>query len=280
MDYGYWAFISYSSKDTATARKFHRRLETYIIPRDLVGRHGRDGPVPRRLFPSFRDRDELPLSSDLGASIEDALRASRYLIVLCSPHAARSRWVNEEIRFFKSLGRDDQILAVIVDGEPNSSDNPSTAARECFAPALRFRVDASGRPTDQRAELNWDDLRHGGDGWTNTLLKAVAGVTRMGLDAFARRERKRRRRRQVVLGVLALFAAGAGHPPHPPDVLASWRDSQRQSPPRSRHATATRTAGGSRRRVDREPRRRGYRCGRQRGVVGRSPTPPRRVRRG
>ena len=86
----YWAFISYSSKDAKVAKRLHKRIETYRIPRDLVGRPGRDEAVPRKLFPVFRDREELPLSSDLGASIEDALRASRYLIVLCSPHAARS----------------------------------------------------------------------------------------------------------------------------------------------------------------------------------------------
>src|SRR4029079_15394494 len=94
----YWAFISYSSKDTRSALRLHRQLENYRIPRALVSRPGRDEPVPRRLFPIFRDRAELPRSSDWGASIEDALRVSRYLIVLCSPDAARSHWVNEEVR--------------------------------------------------------------------------------------------------------------------------------------------------------------------------------------
>ena len=98
--YRYWAFISYASKQTSLARTLHKRLETYRVPRDLVGRPGRDEPIPRKLFPIFRDRDELPLSSDLGSSIQDALRASRYLIVLCSRNAATSRWVNEEVRYF------------------------------------------------------------------------------------------------------------------------------------------------------------------------------------
>ncbi len=61
--YRYWAFVSYSSKDTGVARKLHRRLETYRIPRDLVGRPGRDGPVPRRFFPIFRDREDIWLRS-------------------------------------------------------------------------------------------------------------------------------------------------------------------------------------------------------------------------
>jgi hypothetical protein len=96
--YKYWAFISYSFKDADVAKRLHKQMETYRMPRDLVGRPGRDGPVPKRLFPVFRDRDELPLASDLGSTIEDALRASRYLVVLCSPNSAKSHWVNEEIR--------------------------------------------------------------------------------------------------------------------------------------------------------------------------------------
>jgi hypothetical protein len=127
------------------AMKLHRRLEGYRIPRALVGRPGRDGVVPRKLFPVFRDRDELPLSSDLGGTIEDALRASRYLIVVCTPNAARSKWVNQEIRYFKSLGREDRILAFIVDGEPNASADPAKAARECFPPGLAVSGGLDGR---------------------------------------------------------------------------------------------------------------------------------------
>lgn len=208
--YRYWAFVSYSSKDTGVARKLHRRLETYRIPRDLVGRPGRDGPVPRRLFPIFRDREELPLSADLGASIEDALAASRYLIVLCSPHSARSRWVNEEIRHFKSLGREDRILAIILDGEPNASEVPGAEDQECFPPALRFRVDSDGQLTDERTEPIAGDLRPQGDGWSGAFLKAVAGITGLGFDAFARRERKRQRRRRLAGGAVGILLIAAG----------------------------------------------------------------------
>lgn len=141
----YWAFISYSSKDVNLAKRLHIALETYPIARDLVGRPGRDSqPVSPKLFPIFRDRDELPLSSDLGGSIQDALRASRYLIILCTPDAAKSRWVNEEIRYFKSLGREDRLLALIARGEPNASEPPGREAEECFPEALRFRLDAHG----------------------------------------------------------------------------------------------------------------------------------------
>src|ERR1700733_63133 len=150
--YRYWAFISYSSKDAALCKRLHRALETYAIPRDLVGRPGRDGPVPKKLFPCFRDRDELPLASGLGGTLKDAMKVSRYLIVICTPNSAKSRWVNEEIRYFKSLGRSGRILAIIAGGEPNATDQPEKKEMECFAPALRYEVDEHGQLTSERAE--------------------------------------------------------------------------------------------------------------------------------
>ncbi|MGH8379900.1 toll/interleukin-1 receptor domain-containing protein [Pseudomonas sp.] len=208
-DFRYWAFISYSSRDQRIAKRLHKRLETYRIPRDLIGRPGRDGPVPKTLFPIFRDREELPMSADLGSSIEDALRASRYLIVLCSPSAASSRWVNEEIRYFKSLGRSERILALMLDGEPNASDDPAQVSLECFAPALRFRLDASGQLGNVRTEPIAGDLRKGGDGWKVAFFKAMAGITGLGYDAFARRERRRQKIRRLLGGIAAGLLVGA-----------------------------------------------------------------------
>jgi len=85
----YWAFISYSHRDAEWARWLHRSIETYSVPRRLVGRENSSsgGILPRRLNPVFRDRDELPGASDLGLKIREALQASRFLIVICSPHA-------------------------------------------------------------------------------------------------------------------------------------------------------------------------------------------------
>lgn len=207
-DFHYWAFISYSSKDAALAERLHKRLETYGIPRDLRGRPGRDGPVPKKLFPIFRDRDELPLSADLGGTLQDALRKSRFLIVICSPAAAGSKWVNEEIRYFKSLGRDHRVIAVIVGGENARGERASSA--ECFPSALCHRVDAEGEITNERISPIAGDLRKGGDGWTRTFLKCVAGITGLGFDAFIKREQKRARRRRLAIGAMALMALAAG----------------------------------------------------------------------
>lgn len=205
----YWGFISYSRKDTATAKRLHKSIERYRIPRSLVGRQGGDETVPRRLLPIFLDREELAMCHDLSIGIQDALKASRYLIVLCSPASATSRWVNEEIKFFKTIGREDRILAVILDGEPNAAKNGLSGALECFPPALRFRIGTDGQLTDIPAEPKAGDLRPKRDGWRRTILNAAAGMTGQRLDDFVRREATRvfRRRATAVAVVTVMLAA-------------------------------------------------------------------------
>lgn len=200
--YRYWAFISYSHADAAWARWLHRALENYRIPARLVGRDTAFGPVPKKLFPVFRDRDELPGSAELGPALQDALRRSRFQIVIASPNSARSRWVNEEIRFFKSLGRATRVLALIVDGEPNATDKGQPAA-ECFPQALRFHVDGGGQLTAQPAELIAADARKAGDGKANALLKLVSGILGLGFNDLRQRELQARNRRLAILASIA-----------------------------------------------------------------------------
>jgi eukaryotic-like serine/threonine-protein kinase len=89
-DRRYWAFLSYSHADRAWARWFHRALETYAVPKRLVGRPTPLGPTPRRLRPIFRDREDLAANPHLREGIIEALERSGWLIVICSPAAARS----------------------------------------------------------------------------------------------------------------------------------------------------------------------------------------------
>lgn len=195
----YWAFISYSQEDSAWGDWLHRAIERYRVPRRLVGTQGRDFPVPRRLFPVFRDRDELTASADLGGQLRQSLRDSSHLIVVCSPRSARSRWVNQEILEFKKLGRADRILALIVDGTPNGGGD-----QECFPPALRYALDESGELSDRRVEPVAADVRPGKDSRRHALLKLIAGL--IGVDYDSLKQRDAQRRRRVVLGWLAFSA--------------------------------------------------------------------------
>jgi hypothetical protein len=138
-DFRYWAFISYSHADAKWGDWLHAALETYRVPTRLVRSAQPEGAVPKRIFPVFRDREELASSSSLGENIQNALRFSRSLIVICSPRAATSRWVNEEIKLCKSIGREDRVFCLIVDGEPNAA--PDSGLLECFPKAVLLKLD-------------------------------------------------------------------------------------------------------------------------------------------
>lgn len=187
----YTAFLSYSHKDAAAAARLHRRLETYRMPKRLIGTSTSRGPVPERLWPIFRDRDELPAATDLSETVREALARSGSLIILCSPHAARSLWVAEEIETFRNLYPDRPILAAIVEGDPPG----------CFPAALR----AFGRDGTWHEPLA-TDLRPEGDGPHLGLLKLVAGISGVGLDALVQRDASRRIRRVTAVTAAALVA--------------------------------------------------------------------------
>ncbi|WP_084607630.1 toll/interleukin-1 receptor domain-containing protein [Sphingomonas jaspsi] len=200
----FWAFLSYSHRDRRWANWLHHALETYRVPARLVGRDGPAGPIPARLSPIFRDREELAASSDLGERLGDALRNSKFLVVLCSPSAASSQWTNQEIVEFKRAHGDQRILAAIVDGEPFASAMPGREAEECFPPALRFKIDADGKLTDERSEPIAADFRESGDGKRMAKLKLVAGMLGVGLDELVQRDQQRRQRRLAWLAAASV----------------------------------------------------------------------------
>ncbi len=195
----YRAFISYSHSDEKWARWLHRSLETYRLPKHLVGTASDFGPVPQKFAPVFRDREELATATDLGATLTAALEQSACLVVICSPAAAKSRWVNEEILAFKRLGRSNRIFCLIVAGEPGASADPAQAALECFPPALVRVLGADGEFGEERSEPIAADVRPGKDRKVTALLKLLAGMLGIGFDDLRRREVSRRYRRLLVL---------------------------------------------------------------------------------
>jgi tetratricopeptide (TPR) repeat protein len=193
----YRGFLSYSHKDAAAGGRLHRRLEAYRLPKRLVGSATARGIVPDRLWPIFRDRDELPAASDLTETVREALAQSGALIVLCSPRSAESLWVAEEIETFRALHPDRPILAAILDGDPPS----------CFPAALRS-LGSNGTWHEPLAT----DLRPQGDGARLGLLKLVAGITGVGLDELVQRDASRRIRRVMAVtgaAVIAMLAMAA-----------------------------------------------------------------------
>lgn len=124
--YKYFAFISYNSHDMAWGKRLQRKLESYRLPSTLCSQHGLKRKPIKPVF--FAPTDIQP--GGLTIELQERLKASRNLIVICSPHSAQSEWVGKEIAFFHSLGRTENIFFFIVDGVPHSGDPTS----ECFNP--------------------------------------------------------------------------------------------------------------------------------------------------
>ena len=223
----YWAFISYRHADNQQAGRqwatwLHQQLESYEVPDDLVGQtNSRGDRIPDRLYPVFRDEDELPADADLSTAIENAVRRSRCMVVLCSPRAALSKYVADEIRFFKQLGRDDRILAVLIDGEPNASWNPGslragyTPDDECFPKPLMHPVGPDGQLDEStHAEPIAADFRlgsRGGEGWTNPaayreVLTADGAHSASEIRQIVRgyEERRELALQKIIAGILGL----------------------------------------------------------------------------
>jgi tetratricopeptide (TPR) repeat protein len=192
--YKYKAFLSYSHRDERFASWLQRALESYRVPRKLVGTRTGVGEVPARIRPVFRDREDLSSATDLGETIQQVLADSENLIVICSPGAAASQWVNEEIREFARLGKQDRVFCVIVDGELAGPGTPST----CFPAAL--------------AEIGMHeplaaDIRKWADGKLLSKLKLVSGMLGLPLDQLRRRDLQKRQKIWALAAVASIALA-------------------------------------------------------------------------
>ena len=183
----YYAFISYKREDERWAKWLQHKLEHYKLPSNLNGRTD----LPRQIRPVFRDTSELN-PGNLPQQIHDALEASKYLIVVCSPHSAKSEWVNKEIETFIAMGKKDFIIPFIIEGTAHAAD----PAEECFPSAIL------NLPADQ--ELLGANV--GEMGRDAAVVKTVAQMFGVRFDTLWRRfEREQKRKRAVIIAVVALF---------------------------------------------------------------------------
>lgn len=192
MDRQYKAFISYRHLplDHSIAKKLHRTIEHYVIPRALR----KDGV--KKLGYVFRDQDELPLSGNLSDNIRDALDRSEYLIVICSPETPNSKWVQREISYFSEHHDRDHILTLLIDGTPEIS----------FPPQLTQIEQEDG--TVRQVEPLAANIVAGSEAKRNRLfsserLRILAALIGCSYDELFRREQRYKTRR-----ILAAAAAG------------------------------------------------------------------------
>ena len=206
QEFKYFAFISYNSKDTEWGKRVQKKLEHYRMPATLCKERGWERKPINPVF--FAPTDIQP--GGLSEELQERLRASRNLIVICSPNSAKSEWVGKEIEFFYQLGRAKQIHFFIVDGVPHSG-NPET---ECFNPI----VDKLGLPEILGANIHEKNYRWP---WLNkerAYVQLVSKLLGVEFDAIWQRHKRLLRQKLTAwaVGVLLVIAA----------LIGVWMNSQ------------------------------------------------------
>ena len=179
QQYKYFAFISYNSRDVKWGKRLQRKLEGYRMPSTLCSERGWERKPIKPVF--FAPTDIQP--GGLTEELQARLRASRNLIVVCSPNSARSEWVGREIKYFHSLGRTKQIHFFIVDGEPHSSD----PEKECFNPV----VGTLGIPEILGANIHEKVFRLQWMNRERAYVQLISKLLDVEFDAIWRRHRRR-----------------------------------------------------------------------------------------
>jgi len=202
----YDAFISYShAADGMLAPAIRTGLER------LARRWTR-----RKALSVFHDGSGLAATPTLWATIQGALDSSRFFVLLASPAAAASDWVNREVSHFaaRSPGA---LLIALTDGDCrwDGPKNDFDWARTNAVPgALRGRfaeeplwVDLRWARTSTQLDLRNPEFRTAIAG----LAAPIHGIPRDDLDAIDLHEHRkaRRVRRTAVVGLAALTATSA-----------------------------------------------------------------------
>lgn len=224
-DFTYWAFLAYSRQDNCEQRLdalgtghlcwadwLCDGLKTFSVPPEFAGQvNARGEIIPERIHSIFQDEEEQPDNASLGEGVRTALEQSKYLVVICSPRSARSRHVNEAVRYFKQLGRGSRILPIVVAGVPNATDSSKPGVSpddECFVPAMRHPVLPDGSLDTARHEGGYifADARRGGgkqeilvadineaeSDLEKAKIQLIAGLIGVGFNGLLRREQTRR----------------------------------------------------------------------------------------
>lgn len=205
-EYKYFAFISYNSHDTDWGKRLQKKLEHYRMPATLCSEHNWPRTPIKPVF--FAPTDIQP--GGLSEELQERLKASRNLIVICSPNSARSAWVGKEIEYFHSLGRTKNIHFFIVDGIPHSGD-PAT---ECFNPV----VEKLGLPEILGANIHEKVYPQP---WLNrerAYVQLISKLLGVEFDSIWQRH-KRQMRKKVALWCIAAIAVIAA-------IIGVWSANQ------------------------------------------------------
>jgi WD40 repeat protein len=169
----------------------------------------------RRALWIFRDQTGLSVTPGLWSSIQKALDGSEWFVLLASPAAARSPWVNRELEYWIATKPAGRILPVVTDGEwrwdPEHGDlsADSTAVpdalRGVFAEEPLF-LDLRWAHDDRTLNLRDTRFRDA----IAELAAPMHGVSKDELESEdLRQHRQGRRLRRVAVAAVALLTVVA-----------------------------------------------------------------------
>lgn len=206
----YDAFISYSHHaDGVLAPQLERALQRLAKPW-----------LRRRAMHVFRDDTGMSYEPALAAAIDRELDRSAWFVLLASPDAAASPWVDHELRHWIDGGRADRLIAVVTDGTWVWDDarGDFEVASTAVPAALRGRFRAEPRHVDMSWTRGRDDLTLRNGQFRDKVAEIAAPIRgKEKPDLVGEDLRLQRRRVQalvavvavlVVLTVAALLAAG------------------------------------------------------------------------
>ena len=203
---GYDAFISYShAADGALAPAIQDGLQRLAKPWNR-----------RRALHVFRDETGLSVNPHLWESIVGALDSSRWFIVLASPEAAASPWVNREIEHFLASGERarERLLPVVTDGvwEWDEDAGAFASTTDCVPPALANAFSDEPRHLDlswARTEVQLDLRRADFRAAIADIAAPIHGIAKDDLESEdIRIHRRNRRARRAAFGALGTLTVG------------------------------------------------------------------------
>ena len=196
-DNAYEVFLSYSHRDKPFAVKLEKALRRYRPPIGVKS--------GRRRLRVFRDDSEAK-GGRLSEELQEALKASRTLVVICSPAARESEWVNKEIESFAAYHGSGNIFPALAEGLPEeeavASGRPIESA---FPPALLAAISDTPWAADfRRVSRRGVAVRRIRPAWFHLL----AGVYQVHREEIEKRERTRNLLRAMasLVGVGVVFS--------------------------------------------------------------------------
>lgn len=196
----YDAFISYkhSETDKYVAELLHKQLETYVAPNSVFKKTGK-----KKIKRVFRDKDELPISSNLSDNIQLALTNSEFLIVICTPRTPLSYWVQKEIETFIALHGRSKVLAILVEGEPVDAFPEILQKETVEITDVNGNTTLVNRPVEPlAADIRGGSNKEIGKNLKRELMRIAAPLLHCTYDDLRQRHRERRIKKILYFSLL------------------------------------------------------------------------------